>query len=183
MSIIYAVEGPSGSGKDYWFDEQKKQQPTIIAIERPVLPRCPDSWAGSWSSSFLEYSAIAAATMSQQNVLANRFALSRWVYRAMQFDNGVLRPQWRSEMANSFRRLKTLAVAEAWDRMGQAIYMHPYVELTVLLPNLHVLERQRSQTGKLYPFSGLKELELYTEIVDVLAAEPIPHIYVKVHRS
>lgn len=180
MSIIYAFEGPSGSGKGY---QVEAFHSGVMKLDRPVLPRCLDNWAGAWSSSFLEYQAIAAATMGRQDVCVDRFLISRWVYRAMQFDGGMLRPQWYAEMARSFRRLKGMAVAEACDRMGNAIFLHPAVELVVLLPDLHKLELQRQQTGKLYPFNGTAESVLYGTITYRLMHDPIRGIQVTILRS
>ncbi len=184
MSVIYAWEGPAGSGKDFRYNKAKTLLGSnIIPIDRPVLPRCLENWAGAWSSSFMEYQAAAAATMSQKNVLCNRFLLSRWVYRAFQFNDGKLNDTWYAEMARSFRRLKTMAVAEAWDRMGQALYLHPNVEITVLLPDLHVLEHQRAITGKLYPFPAIYELNTYSYIAKQLQERPITGITIHIDRS
>lgn len=175
--MIHAFEGPSGSGKGYAVEHWEGP---ALRMERPVLPRCLDPWAGAWSSSFLEYQAIAAATMSRQDVVVDRFLLSRWVYRAWDDGTFKLRPTWYAEMNRSVRRLKTMAVAEAWDRIGQAIYLHPLVKLTVLLPELHVLEQQRSWTGKYYPFSGLIETRLYREIAERLISDPIQGVDVTI---
>lgn len=183
MSTIWAFEGPSGSGKGYSVEQFTNGGKEFIVPIRPVLPRCLDNWAGAWTSSFLEYQAIAAATMSQKDVCVDRFLISRWIYRAMQFNNNILTDDWYEEMKRSFRRLKVMAVAEAWDRMGRVLYMHPTVELIVLLPSLNKLDAQRAQTGKEYPFDAYYESLLYCATADRLIQDPIQGVTVTIVRS
>ncbi len=160
---IVAFEGPSGSGKSYhlaiWESEGYR------VLRRTPSPRVNTNGFGAWSSAGHEYTAIAAATMEPDvPVFVDRFLLSRWVYRALQFNRGVLTDEWQFEMIRSLRRMLSTASNDKADRMYAAPGLYPKITINVLLPSLEVLYMQRRASGKEYPFDAEQELTLYHEV-------------------
>lgn len=182
MAIIYAYEGPAGSGKGWEIQQLRALYPRANILDRPTMPREQEPWFGAYSSSYLEYQAIAFATMSQKDVVVDRFMLSRWIYRAIQNNNGKLGSIWYNELTMSWRNLKNVAMMEAWNRLANKSLLQPTAIITVLLPPLHLLIGQREQSGKEYPFSAKLELELYTEMIQKLQSDPITGISVEIDR-
>lgn len=182
MAIIYAFEGPSGAGKSYAVKKTIEMYPNAPILERPAMPREQKPWFGAYSSSYLEYQAIAYATMSQGPVIVDRFMMSRWIYRAIQDNNGRLQSAWYNELTTSWRNLKNVAMMEAWNRLANKSLLQPTAIITVLLPPLHQLQFQRQTTNKQYPFPAQLELELYTEMAQRLRSDPIPGISVEIDR-
>jgi hypothetical protein len=178
---IYAIEGPAGSGKSTWLRRKRHElslgDTKYMVLDRPTFPRQHETGMGAWSSSYLEYQAIAAAVMMpDRDYYVDRFLLSRWVYRAIQFNGGELTPNWRREMENSYHQLRTTAIAEANFRIDYNFYRTALVHITLLMPSLNQLMYQRAQaseTLRVYPFDAATELRAYGEIFAGLTREPL----------
>lgn len=179
MGNIIAIEGPAGSGKSTLVKGLASVRPDLVTIERPTFGRSIGPALGSWSSSYLEYQAIAGATMTEHTFLTDRFLLSRWVYR--HFEGIGTGPSHSvDQMLNSYSNLHTTAMAEMVMRTGLG-HTHPLcVFIIVLLPSLHNLIKQRRFGGKHYPFGASKELYLYSELAEELDnSDRVPdHLYI-----
>lgn len=169
MATIYAYEGPSGSGKGYHLNLAEAQGYNYLP--RPTYPRNQGPHLGSFSSSSYEYTCIAYATMMEQDVWADRFLLSRFVYRA--FEEGKLDPQAaRVRIHNSWANMRELAQAEAMTRLGHSM-MPISAHIYLLMPTVGRLQHQRHHSGREYPFDLIQESRYYRDIYRAIEADPI----------
>lgn len=158
---LIAYEGPSGSGKGYNVAKLAADEPHLWVMERPTFGRVLENWEGAWTSSYLEYQAVAAAVMGVKNVLVDRFLISRWVYRAMQFGHNTPPEYCFEEMSTSFRNMVRMAIDERTLRLHGMAQSTFRCQIRVLLPTLDELQRRRALSGKQYPFDAVQELALY----------------------
>ena len=179
--MIYAVEGPSGAGKDTYINNHFKNKENTVVFERPTFPRMQSKGMGAWSESAETYKAIVAATLEPEyDYVSNRFLIGTWVYRALQFNNGTLHPQCQEAIARSYIRLCNTALAEAVDRAGYSpTYTYPWVTIILLLPSQEQLEEQRKYSGKEYPYRAYDELLLYSLIKYKIINNPINGIILR----
>lgn len=185
MSIV-AYEGPAGSGKGFHLSQLKgvlANEESVAFIPRPSLPRDLGPQVGSWSSSYLEYQAIAAATMMPEKTFyVDRFILSRWVYKAIE-DHGLVEPKLEWKVAAGWEEMKELADNEAWRRIGGALRPSVTANIKVLLPSIGQLASNRMQgraQGREYPFSPCQELDLYRQVAIRVQNARIPGITIDI---
>lgn len=185
MSII-AYEGPAGSGKGFHISQLKGllgDEPTVSFLPRPSLPRDLGPQVGAWSSSYLEYMAISAATMMPETTFyVDRFILSRWVYKAIE-EHGLVDLQLERKVAQSWFDMRNLADDEAHRRIGGVLRLHATADIKVLMPSIGQLAANRMQgraQGREYPFSPCQELDLYRQVATRVGKANIPGLTVEI---
>jgi hypothetical protein len=186
MSII-AYEGPAGSGKGFHLSQLKgllQHEASVKFLPRPSLPRDLGPEVGAWSSSYLEYMAIAAATMMPETTFyVDRFVLSRWVYKAIDTDNGLVDLQLERKVAQSWFDMRNLADDEAFRRIGGILRLHCEANIKVLMPSIGQLAANRMQgraQGREYPFSPCQELDLYRQVATRIGRANIPGLTIDI---
>lgn len=182
MGTIFAVEGPSGAGKDHFISHYP--DPGIFKIPRPIYPRLLSPKLGVYSSSIADYQAIAYAMIMDQDCMVNRFLLSRYVYMA--FEKGMLPGSisydwfkfnaaadlWKSFLGH-MNHVKEEYYLRDWNQLRVTV---PTIIMTVILPNMEILRARRANTGKEYPFDPVIESTLYWDLVQAL--RPYTHLQI-----
>lgn len=183
---IVAYEGPAGSGKGFHLSKLQQLpnfggREDVTFIPRPTLPRNLGPQLGAWSSSYLEYMAICAATMMPERTFyVDRFVLSRWVYKAFE-ENDQVDPQLERKVRASWNEMCELALCEAHRRIGVVLRRPAEATIRVLMPSLEQLcanRRVGMESGRSYPFSPCQELDLYRQVATRVKNAGIPGLAV-----
>ncbi len=150
-SYIVAIEGASGSGKSTLVRKLAERNPDYIIPPQWKFERNRTQEVEIWGNSVMDYQTIMAAVANPGAViLADRFLLGHWVYKAYKY---TCPKDWSSNCILSYKTLVNTALQENILRTSKSAEIFlPKTLIINLECTAEELQYNRSCSGKQYPF-------------------------------